>query len=209
MQKDSNNSAVFRGLTTEQNDCGTSVNSPASCRDKKLNANRKIRVVLFVLGRVRSSDGVRWFDDVIRPRRCTGVWVYKAALLCWAGRTPPAESGLWIWWSRRQGWRRFGRPLHTASRDTPKKQKENISIFKRTITMRLHYPTHWQQIKYWNTQVLNLNIYFNIDFLHCRSWIQATLFIQVRPNSQYPPFEGLPFLMDIAHKKNLSAIKLG
>lgn len=51
---------------------------------------------------------------VIRPRRCMGVWVYKAALLYWAGRTLPAESGRWIWWRRRQGWRRPGRPLHTA-----------------------------------------------------------------------------------------------
>lgn len=51
---------------------------------------------------------------VIRPRRCTGVWVYKAAPLCWAGRTPPAESGRWIWWRPHQGWRRLGHPLHTA-----------------------------------------------------------------------------------------------
>lgn len=51
---------------------------------------------------------------VIRPRRCMGVWVYKAALLYWAGRTLPAESGRWIWWRRHQGWRRPGRPLHTA-----------------------------------------------------------------------------------------------
>lgn len=51
---------------------------------------------------------------VIRPRRCMGVWVYKAAPLCWAGRTPPAESGQWIWWRPHQGWRRLGHPLHTA-----------------------------------------------------------------------------------------------
>lgn len=37
----------------------------------------------------------RWArsGDVIRPRRCTGVSVYKAALLCLVGRTPPAGSG--------------------------------------------------------------------------------------------------------------------
>lgn len=57
-----------------------------------------------------------WVNNggVIRPRRCTGVWVYKAAPLCWAGRTPPAESGRWIWWRPRQGWRRLGHLLHTV-----------------------------------------------------------------------------------------------
>lgn len=62
---------------------------------------------------------------VIRPRRCTGVWVYKAAPLCWAGRTPPAESGRWIWWRPHQGWRRLGHLLHTAGTSREKKTRSS------------------------------------------------------------------------------------
>lgn len=85
-----------------------SVNSTAFRKGTDKKSQLTLRFFQIESGRVIGEGGV------IRPQRCTGVWVYKAALLCWAGRTPPAESGRWIWWRRRQGWRRPGHLLHTA-----------------------------------------------------------------------------------------------
>lgn len=106
----------------------TSQQSPANSRQYKTTTRQLIHQLLrkiknkkdrprerFFLFCFRQSGqvmGVTW-SGVIRPQRCMDVWVYKAALLCWAGRTPPAESGQWIWWRRHQGWRRLGRPLRT------------------------------------------------------------------------------------------------
>lgn len=97
----------------------TSVNSPVSYKDKNTRTTPRRNSFCFacIMQSQVKGNGLRGCEDVIRPRQCRGVWVYKAALLCWAGRTPQAESGQWIWWHRRQGWRKFGRPLHTVGED--------------------------------------------------------------------------------------------
>lgn len=64
-----------------------SVNSTAFRKGTDKKSQLTLRFFQTESGRVIGEGGV------IRPQRCTGVWVYKAALLCWAGRTPPAESG--------------------------------------------------------------------------------------------------------------------
>ena len=106
-------SRVRRKKYQEKQQTEASVHSPASPDEK--NVYEKTDTKQEGKNDVVSGGGggVRALEEVIRPQRCTGVSVCKATPLCWAGRTPPTGSGQWTWSSRRQGWRRSVRPLHT------------------------------------------------------------------------------------------------